>query len=97
MEREVGLLHHRIRKLGLLIFRLARGDSSTRLCPLTYASNPYPHATQLFTMIIGFFDAFLTLTNQIFEPVGYSSDTAGYIGAACIVSGIVAYAFARAC
>ncbi|ORY76497.1 major facilitator superfamily domain-containing protein [Leucosporidium creatinivorum] len=44
----------------------------------------------LFTIIVGFFDAFLTLTNQIFEPVGYSSNMAGYIGAAVIVSGLIA-------
>ncbi|KAL8291247.1 hypothetical protein RQP46_002225 [Phenoliferia psychrophenolica] len=42
----------------------------------------------IFTVLIGFFDAFLTLTNQIFEPEGYSSDVAGYIGACVIVSGI---------
>lgn len=47
--------------------------------------------SQLFTVLIGFFDAFLTLTNQIFEPVGYDSDTAGFIGAAVIISGLVAY------
>ena len=34
-------------------------------------------------------DAFLTLINQLFEPVGYSSDVAGYIGAATIFSGLL--------
>lgn len=47
-------------------------------------------APQLFTVLIGFFDAFLTLTNQIFEPVGYDSDTAGFLGAAVIISGLIA-------
>lgn len=48
------------------------------------------HRHQLFTVIVGFFDALLTFTNQISEPVGYSSDMAGYIGAAVILSGLLA-------
>ncbi|KAM0745648.1 MFS general substrate transporter [Meredithblackwellia eburnea MCA 4105] len=43
----------------------------------------------LFAVIVGFFDAFLTLTNQIFNPVGYDENQAGYIGAAIIVSGLI--------
>ncbi|SCZ94386.1 BZ3500_MvSof-1268-A1-R1_Chr12-2g03864 [Microbotryum saponariae] len=44
----------------------------------------------VFTVILAFFDAFLILINQIFEPYGYSSDQAGFIGAAVIFSGILA-------
>lgn len=43
----------------------------------------------VFTIVVAFFDAFLTLTNIIFEPEGYSSDQAGYIGAAVIGAGLV--------
>ncbi|KAH8923149.1 MFS general substrate transporter [Atractiella rhizophila] len=42
-----------------------------------------------FTVFIAFFGAFSIFVNQIFEPYGYSSDAAGYIGAALIFSGLV--------
>ena len=42
-------------------------------------------------LIRGDSDAFLTLINQLFEPVGYNSDIAGCIGAATIFSGLVAF------
>ncbi|SCV73110.1 BQ2448_7035 [Microbotryum intermedium] len=44
----------------------------------------------IFTIVLAFFDAFLILINQIFEPYGYTSDQAGFIGAAVIFSGILA-------
>lgn len=46
---------------------------------------------QLFAILIGFFDAFLTLINQIFEPQGYDANTSGFIGAAVILSGLLGY------
>lgn len=47
--------------------------------------------TIAFSSIMAFFDALLTLTDIIVEPVGYSSDQAGYLGAAIIGSGLVWY------
>lgn len=43
----------------------------------------------MFSIYVGFFNAFSTYINQIMEPYGYSSDEAGYAGAILIVAGIV--------
>lgn len=41
---------------------------------------------------MGFFNAFSSLINQIYEPYGYTTDEAGYIGAVLIVVGLIASA-----
>ncbi|CAN6622509.1 hypothetical protein TRVA0_009S00452 [Trichomonascus vanleenenianus] len=43
----------------------------------------------LFSVYVGFFNAFSTYINQIMEPYGYSSDEAGIAGAILIIAGIV--------
>jgi FLVCR family MFS transporter 7 len=43
----------------------------------------------MFSIYVGFFNAFSTYINQIMEPFGYSSDEAGIAGAILIVCGIV--------
>lgn len=43
----------------------------------------------MFSIYVGFFNAFSTYINQIMEPYGYSSDEAGYAGAILIVAGII--------
>ena len=45
-----------------------------------------------FSVYLGFFNAFTSLINQIYEPYGYSSDQTGYIGAVLIVVGLIASA-----
>lgn len=45
--------------------------------------------TMLFAVLVGAFDAFSILISQIFEPYGYSSDTAGIFGGVLILAGIV--------
>lgn len=46
----------------------------------------------MFAVYLGFFNAYSSLINQIYEPYGYSTDEAGYIGAALIIIGLVASA-----
>ncbi|KAK9448786.1 major facilitator superfamily domain-containing protein [Limtongia smithiae] len=43
----------------------------------------------VFAILVGFFNAFSSLINQIMEPYGYTSDQAGYAGAILIVAGLV--------
>lgn len=43
----------------------------------------------MFAIYVGFFNAFSSFTAQIMMPYGYSSDEAGYAGAALILAGIV--------
>ncbi|RPB20264.1 MFS general substrate transporter [Terfezia boudieri ATCC MYA-4762] len=45
-----------------------------------------------FAVYLGYFNAYSSLINQIYEPYGYSTDQAGYIGAVLIVAGLVAAA-----
>ncbi|KAG8742725.1 hypothetical protein FRC10_000999 [Ceratobasidium sp. 414] len=45
--------------------------------------------TLLFGVLVGAFDAFSILINQIFAPHGYSSDAAGIFGGVLILSGII--------
>ncbi|KAF8608614.1 MFS general substrate transporter [Ceratobasidium sp. AG-I] len=45
--------------------------------------------TILFGILVGAFDAFSILINQIFAPYGYSSDDAGIMGGVLILAGIV--------
>ena len=42
-----------------------------------------------FAVYLGFFNAYSSLINQVYEPYGYSTDEAGYIGAVLIVVGLV--------
>ncbi|KAK9465107.1 major facilitator superfamily domain-containing protein [Lipomyces arxii] len=46
----------------------------------------------LFSVLVGFFNSFSSLINQIMEPYGYTSDQAGIDGAVLIVAGLVAAA-----
>ncbi|KAF8426367.1 major facilitator superfamily domain-containing protein, partial [Tirmania nivea] len=46
----------------------------------------------MFAVYLGFFNAYSSLINQFYEPYGYSTDEAGYIGAVLIVVGLVASA-----
>ncbi|KAK7206295.1 putative cell surface receptor/MFS transporter [Myxozyma melibiosi] len=43
----------------------------------------------VFSVLVGFFNSFSSLINQVMEPYGYSSDDAGIDGAVLIVAGIV--------
>ncbi|KAJ8101232.1 major facilitator superfamily domain-containing protein [Lipomyces tetrasporus] len=43
----------------------------------------------VFSVLVGFFNAFSSLINQIMEPYGYSSDEAGIDGAVMIVAGLI--------
>ncbi|KAK9365772.1 major facilitator superfamily domain-containing protein [Lipomyces kononenkoae] len=43
----------------------------------------------LFSVLVGFFNSFSSLINQIMEPYGYTSNDAGIAGAVLIASGLV--------
>ncbi|KAK9485692.1 major facilitator superfamily domain-containing protein [Lipomyces starkeyi] len=43
----------------------------------------------LFSVLVGFFNSFSSLINQIMEPYGYTSDDAGIDGAVMILAGLV--------
>lgn len=45
-----------------------------------------------FAVYLGFFNAYSSLINQVYEPYKYSTDQTGYIGAVLIVAGLVASA-----
>ncbi|KAK9461662.1 major facilitator superfamily domain-containing protein [Lipomyces oligophaga] len=43
----------------------------------------------VFSVLVGFFNSFSSLINQVMEPYGYTSDDAGIDGAVLIVAGLV--------
>ncbi|ODV89640.1 hypothetical protein CANCADRAFT_28534 [Tortispora caseinolytica NRRL Y-17796] len=52
-------------------------------------SKVFIYTTIIFSVFVGFFNAFSSLLQQIMTPYGYTNDDAGYTGAVLIVAGLI--------
>ncbi|KIM22324.1 hypothetical protein M408DRAFT_291135 [Serendipita vermifera MAFF 305830] len=71
----------------------AAGTESEELLGVTFTNTEridFAILTLVFGVLVGAISAFSILINQIFAPVGYSDESSGFIGAALLLTGLLA-------